>query len=205
MLGAIAQELFPNECRVLEVVPDTQYVYPIFKNGSTSLAKTGYPTVPHKHLASIENIEVYVRNPHERFISGVQTYLSKLGPEIDKDTALFFVEKYLYLNRHFCPQLFWLINLQRFTNATITINPLDQLGEITSFKEHQSQRDQKLVDFFEQKSKIRFYNEVDEVLTINLLGKTVEFAEIISVLKQNYNELYCDLFDTVRKINDVVS
>ncbi len=204
MLGTIVQELFPDECRVLEIIPDTQYVYPIFKNGSTSLAKSGYPPISNQRLSTIKNVEVYVRDPHDRFVSGVQTYLSKLDSKVDIETALYFIEKYLYLNRHFCPQIFWLINLQRFTNASITIKPIESINQITNFNVNQSRRDLDLVKHFEQKSKVRFHNEIDEVLTINLLGKTVEFDEIIDLLKQNYSELYFETFTRCRNIFNVV-
>lgn len=205
MLGTIAHELFPDECRVLEIISDTQYVYPIFKNGSSSLVRSGYRPISEQQLSTIKNVEVYVRDPHDRFVSGVQTYLSKLDSNFDIKTALYFIEQYLYLNRHFCPQMFWLMNLRRFTNATITIKPIESINKITSFNINQSQRDMDLVRYFEQKSKVRFFNEIDEVLTINLLGKTVEFNEIIELLKQNYSELYVDTFIRCRKIIDVVS
>lgn len=204
MLGTIVQELFPDECRVLEILPDTHYVYPIFKNGSSSLDKSGYTTISKQQLKLIKNVEVYVRDPHDRFVSGVQTYLSKLDSKADVKTALYFIEKYLYLNRHFCPQVFWLMNLRRFSNASITITPIEDISKITKFNSNQSRRDMELVRYFEQKSKVRFYNEIDEVLTINLLGKTVEFDEIIKLLKQNYSELYFETFTKARNIIDVV-
>ena len=205
MLGTITPELFPNECQVIEIIPDTQYVYPIFKNGSSSLVRSGYPLISDQQLSAIKNVEVYVREPHDRFVSGVQTYLSKLDSKADIKTALYFIEKYLYLNRHFCPQIFWLMNLRRFTNASITIKPIESITQITNFNINQSKRDLELVKHFEQKSKVRFYNEIDEVLTINLLGKTVEFNEIIELLKENYSELYFELFTRCRDIIDVVS
>ncbi len=205
MLGTITPELFPNECQVIEIIPDTQYVYPIFKNGSSSLGKSGYPLISNQQLSTIKNVEVYVREPHDRFVSGVQTYLSKLDSKADIKTALYFIEKYLYLNRHFCPQIFWLMNLRRFTNASITIKPIESINQITNFNINQSNRDLDLVKYFEQKSKVRFYNEIDEVLTINLLGKTVEFDEITELLKENYSELYFEIFTRCRNIIDVVS
>jgi hypothetical protein len=204
MFGTLTHELFPNECRVLEIVPDTQYVYPIYKNGSTSLKETGYPEISLEKLSTLKNVEVYVRDPHQRFVAGVQTYIEKMG-NVDINTALHFVEKYLYLNRHFCPQLFWLINFKRFSDATITIKPLAEICKITQLESNQSTRNSEIVQRFANSAKVRFYNEIDEVLTVNLLGKTVEFAEIIAVLKQNYSELYNESFFYPKKIFDVVS
>lgn len=203
MFGSILTELFPNECSVLEIAPN-RYVYPIFKNGSSSLYRSGFNLVDKNHLKSIETIEVYVRNPHERFISGVQTYLSNLDPSLDRTTALYFVEKYFFLNRHFCPQLFWLINLARFTKATMTIRPIQELSEITNLTVNQSVRNSELIERFSNNSKIKFYNEMDEVLTVNLCGQTVGLKSIFDVLKSNYDDLYPEAFQYLKDIVNVV-
>lgn len=204
MFGSILTELFPNECSVLEIVPNTRYVYPIFKNGSTSLYNSGYKQISIDRLKEVKNVEIYVRPPHERFVSGVQTYLSKLDSSIDTNTALYFIEKYFYLNRHFCPQLFWIVNLRRFTNASYTIKPIEELCKITTLKYNQTTSDLQLIRKFADNSKIKFYNEMDEVLTVNLLGKTVEFDEIFSVIKSNYDNLYPDAFGYLKDIINVV-
>lgn len=205
MFGNIDKTIFHDSCRVLEIVPLQHYVFPIFKNGSTSLGKTGYRTITIDQLKQLTNVDVFVRNPHERFLSGVQTYLSKLDKSLDKSTALYFVKNYLYLNRHYCPQLFWLINLQRFTKATITIRPLAEINTITNFTENTSTVNQDVIDYFANDDKIKFYNEIDEVLTVNLIGQTVTFKEIMSELSTKYSELYADVFDLPRELVNVVS
>lgn len=204
MFGSILTELFPDDCLVLEIVPSSRYVYPIFKNGSTSLVKSGYKLLTADQLSTIENVEVYVRNPHERFVSGVQTYLSKIDSKLDKSTVMHLIEKYFYLNRHFCPQLFWLINFRRFSNASYTIKSINELHNLTDFYENQSTLDIELVNRFSNNSKIKFYNEMDEVLTVNLIGKTVSLEEIFSVLKCNYDNLYFDAFGHFKDIINVV-
>ena len=204
MFGTILSELFPSECLVLEIVPNTRYVYPIFKNGSTSLNNSGYKKLSLDQIAQIKTVEIYIRDPHKRFISGVQTYLSKLDSTMNKDTALFLIEKYLYFNRHFCPQLLWLVNFRRFSNANYTIKPIDQLCEITTLQNNQSTVDIDLINRFSNNSKVKFYNEMDEVLTVNLIGKTVSLEEIFSVLKSNYGNLYHDAFGKLKDIVNVV-
>lgn len=203
MFGSILTELFPNECSVLEIAPN-RYVYPIFKNGSSSLYRSGFKLVDKDHLQHINNIEVFVRNPHERFISGVQTYLSRLDPSLDQTTALYFVEKYFFLNRHFCPQLFWLINLARFTDATLTIRPIQELAQITNLNENQTVKNVELIKRFGSNTKIKFYNEMDEVLTVNLCGQTVDLKSIFNVLKSNYDDLYPEAFQYLKGIVNVV-
>lgn len=204
MFGSIVKELFSDECSVLEIVPNTRYVYPIFKNGSSSLYRTGYKSIDQHKLRSLSNVEVYVRNPHERFVSGVQTFLSMLDPKLDRNTALYFVEQYFYLNRHYCPQLCWLMHLNQFANVSYTIKPIEELQSLTEFKDNQSTLDLDLVERFKNNSKIKFYNEMDEVLTVNLIGKTVYLEEIFSVLKSNYDRLYQDAFCSLKEIVNVV-
>ena len=205
MFGFIDLELFPNSCEVLEIVPHKHYIYPIFKNGSSSLLAAGYNVVDTSKLQSLTNIDIFVRNPHERFLSGVQTYLTKLDNTIDKKTALYFIKNYLYLNRHFCPQLFWLINLQRFTQAKLTIRPLSELNTITSFTKNASIVDEEIKEYFANDSKLLFYNEIDEVLTFNLIGQTVTFNNIMEELKSKYYELYTETFNLPKDLVNVVS
>lgn len=204
MLAHQGKILFPNDVEVLEIVPQHRYVYPIFKNGSSSLHKSNYRTVSMQELKNLTNIEVFVRNPHDRFLSGVQTYLRNLGPKYDSQTVLNLVSQNLYLNRHFCPQLYWILNLSRFTSATLTIRPFEELSLITEHTINQSIPDPKIAEFFNKNSKVLFYNEMDEVLTVNLLGKTVTVEEILLTLKENYTELYNDIFKTAKEILNVL-
>jgi hypothetical protein len=204
MLGRLGQILFPNHVEVLEIVPQHQYVYPIFKNGTSSLRGEKYPKVNLEDLQNIDNIEVFVRNPHERFLSGVQTYLKELGPDIDKKTALYFLNQTHYLNRHYCPQLYWLLNLGRFTNATLTLRPMSELVTITNSHANQSIIDPEILEIFSKNKNLLFFNEIDEVLTINLIGKTVTLEKILEVLKEKYEELYHETFDISKEITNVL-
>jgi hypothetical protein len=200
MLDYQGKILFPDDVEVIEMLPRRQFVYPIFKNGSSSLYKMPHRVVAKQDLSTIENITVFVRNPHERFLSGVQTYIDVLGPNCDVKTVLQIISQNLYLNRHFCPQLYWILNLKRFTSATLTILPIEKLSLTTDYKVNRSTLNFDIKDFFDNHPKILFYNEIDEVLTVNLIGKTVTFEQIFLTLEQNYTELYHDIFKTARDI-----
>lgn len=199
MFARIDQTLFPTECVVLEIVPHTHYVLPIFKNGSSSLAKQGFRSVEPSELASITEVDVFVRDPHERFLSGVQTYLTKLPPELDRATVLYFVKNFLYLNRHFCPQVYWLLNATRFMHTRFRIRPVSELDTITALRENQSVPDTDLRDFFAD-SKVKFFNEIDEALTVNLINQTVTMQDILAVIKSNYDDLYEETFATAESL-----
>jgi hypothetical protein len=205
MLSSLDQIIFPNVCEVLEIVPQQRYVYPIFKNGSTSLKRHGYRLISDQELATVKEVDVFVRNPYERFLTGVNTYFQRLDPALDKTTAMFFVKNFLFLNRHFSPQLYWIINFRRFSNAKFNIRPMSDIETVTTFKENTSIIDPDIREYFDYSGKIRFLLEMDEILTVNLIGQTVEFDEIISVLKQNYQEIYQEVFLYSQRVLNVVS
>ena len=187
MLSYIDPIIFPDRC-------DSQrYVYPIFKNGSSSLSESGYQVLSHSELSGLTNVEVYVRDPFSRFASGVQTYLDKLDPALDQTTGLYFITEYLFLNRHLCPQFHWLLNLQRYTNASITILPLHQLSGITSVTTNTSINNNELIKLLKQNTKIQFYLQIDKALTEDLLGQTVSFKDIVHTIQTKYPEVYTEI------------
>jgi hypothetical protein len=122
MFSHLDDIIFPDSCEVIQVASQ-QFVYPIFKNGSSSLINSidekDWHIIDINCISSISSpITVFLRNPRDRFISGVNTYVQhmiKTNPNLDSQTILFFVDQYYFLNRHFCPQFFWLINLARYT------------------------------------------------------------------------------------------
>jgi len=187
MLSQLDNIIFPDRCDVLEIVPSQRYVYPIFKNGSSSLYESGFRLMEHNELDTIPVIDIYVRNPYDRFVTGVNTFLQH-NSNLDSATALHFVTNYLFLNRHFCPQFYWLVNLQRFTRAEIRINPIESLSDITRLRVNQSQ--DPLLDEALSTSKLHFYLSIDKVLTEDLLGKTVSFDQIVQTIKHKYPEVH---------------
>jgi hypothetical protein len=187
MLSQLDNIIFPDRCDVLEIVPSQRYVYPIYKNGSSSLYNSGFRLVDHDELPNVPVVDIYVRNPYDRFVTGVNTFLQH-NTDLDRATVLHFVNNYLFLNRHFCPQFHWIVNLQRFTRAKIKINSMDALSDITSLKFNQSQ--DPLLDEVLSTEKLQFYLSIDKVLTEDLLGKTVSFKLIVQTIRHRYPEVY---------------
>jgi hypothetical protein len=187
MLSQLDNTIFPDRCDVLEIVPSQRFVYPIYKNGSSSLYNAGYRLMNHDELKNISVVDIYVRNPYDRFVTGVNTFL-KHNSNLDSATALHFITNYLFLNRHFCPQFYWLINLQRFTGAKIRINSIESLSEITPLKVNQSE--DPLLDEYLSSDKIHFYLSIDQVLVEDLIGKTVTFKLIVEAIKHRYPDVY---------------
>lgn len=190
MLSQLDNIIFPDRCDVLEIAPSQRYVYPIYKNGSSSLYNSGFRLVDYDELKNISVVDIYVRNPYDRFVTGVNSFLN-YNPNLDQETALHFITNYLFLNRHFCPQFYWLVNLQRFTDAKIRINPIQALSEITSLKHNQSE--DPLLDEILSTDKIHFYLSIDKVLTEDLLGKTVPFKMIVKTIQHRYPDVYKEI------------
>lgn len=197
MLSQLDNIIFPDRCEVLEVAPQ-RFVYPIYKNGSSSLTKAGYQHVPFEKLPEINVIEIYVRDPYDRFLSGVQTYLMQ-NFALDRKTMLHIVGENLFLNRHYAPQFHWLVNLQRFTKAKIKINPIEKLSELTAHYDNQQDKDYDISEFFKGNEKIQFYTSIDKILTETLLGHTVRFKDIVRLLELKQPEVYNEI--VLRSIN----
>ena len=202
MLSQLDNIIFPDRCDVLEIVPSQRYVYPIYKNGSSSLYKSGFRLVDHDELSNIPVVDIYVRNPYDRFVTGVNTFLQH-NAKLDQSTVLHFVNNYLFLNRHFCPQFHWLVNLQRFTDAKIRINPISALSDITALRVNQSE--DPLLDEYLSRDKLHFYLSIDKVLTEDLLGKTVPFKLIVQTIKHRYPEVYKEVIQRSKDLCNVLA
>lgn len=199
MLSQLDNIIFPDRCDILEIVPSQRYVYPIYKNASTSLYNSGFRLLEDDEIKNLKVVDIFVRDPYQRYISGIDTFL-RHNKNLDVHTALHFVTNYLFLNNHFCPQFHWLVNLQRFTTAKIRINSITEIENVTNVKinpidwfptDHPNQ------DLIKQSvkhlEKIHFYLSIDKVLTENLIGKTVPFKVILKTLQHNYPDVFNEI------------
>ena len=195
MLSQIDTILFPDSCEVLEVAP-RRFVYPIHKNGSTSLHNSGFRKLELEEIKQLDIIEVFVRDPVERYVSGVTKFVE--DTHLDDYTVLHFVENYLFLNNHYAPQFYWLLNLQLFTDAKLILRPLDQLNTITKLHHNVSNKN-KLVSVSD---KVEFYLQLDQVLVGELLGRMVTFKQIVQTVKHRYPQVYKEV---VQRSKDLCS
>jgi hypothetical protein len=216
MFSEIDNTIFPDSCEVLEIVPSQLFVYPIFKNGSTSLVKSapilGWNTINESDIHKIETpITVFLRDPKERFVSGVNTFLQHCHrdyPGLDTKTILFFVGKYLFLNRHYTPQFFWLINLARYSQAPLKFEHMDNIGQLTSYYTRSD-----VVPFTEEFlekiqnfpwSQLELYFFLDQLL-IERIGTQITFSDLIFDIKKSHPTLYKLIFKHSHKILNVLS
>jgi hypothetical protein len=90
---------------VVEMPLHNQWVYLIQKNGSSSLriqqSRDNLAVFTNDEISALDYVDVYIRNPRARYVSGVNTYLQHLQrdhPELDYSTAFWFARRYKFLN-----------------------------------------------------------------------------------------------------------
>jgi hypothetical protein len=203
MLGYIDPIIFPDECEVLEVAPG-RYVYNIFKNGSSSLRKSGFRQLSLDEVATLNTVEVFIREPYERYVSGVQTYLSQLDIAQDRATVLSMIDQFLFLNRHFALQFHWLVNLARHTSASITLRPLSDMGLTTELTWNTIARDEQLIKHFQDNDRLWFYLKLDKILIDTFIGQTVKFKDIVAHIHAFYPVLYEEVIQRSQELCTVL-
>jgi hypothetical protein len=191
MLSYLDPILFPDQLEIYRVEPD-RYIYPIYKNGSSSLKGSAERVYDYKEIRKLKVIEVFVREPFERYVSGVQTWLNH-NPNMDRDTALKFIKDFLFLNRHFSLQFHWLVNLQRFTEAWMYLRPIEELHTATDLAWNVLARDESLMDYFQDNTKLWYYLQLDKILYEDLRGQTLTMRMIVAHIKHKYPPLYTEI------------
>jgi len=194
MLSHLDRVLFPDRCEVIEVVRSQRYVYSIFKNGSSSLRiaarKNNWRIKINEQIAQLNEIDVVIRRPLERFVSGINSYVQMTkrdNPTLDTATILWFAKNYLFLNRHYCPQLHWLLHLSTYTNSDARLNfiGMDSIESITSLHVPPNGVDPVTLEIREQLLNLKnneMYLRIDEII-FNCIGKSLTFEQLIQHIK----------------------
>jgi hypothetical protein len=213
VLVELEKFIFPDTCEVLKLEASQEFVFPIFKNGSSSLRRMG-TYIRNEAIADIrEPIIVFLRDPEQRFLSGVNTYVQHLHRDnnnLDTETILYFVKNYLFLNNHYAPQFFWLLNLGRFINpeTELKLTSFADIGNYTDYHnkagvESMNPQVEQAVQHFD-KQKLELYYFLDRVL-IDRIGKNYTLASLIFEVKRNYPELYHTVFGATQRLHNVLS
>jgi hypothetical protein len=211
MFSEIDKTIFTDSC---EVISTSQlFVYPIFKNGKSSLydamAAQSWSVIRDIDIALIrEPITVFVREPRTRFISGVNTYIQHLQRDVanvDVSTALWFVNQYLFLNRHYCPQFYWLINLARWAGRDVMLDlrPMKRLNELTDINNDAGvapltpELDLAIQGF--DWHQIELYLLLDEIIMAHV-GRQITFRQLLQAVYRQHRELYDLIFARTHRI-----
>jgi hypothetical protein len=166
------KKLLNTECIVIKI--GNHYVYPIFRNGSTSLfwAKSQL-YIDHK-IQDLDEIQVLVREPSERFVSGINQYavLNNMNAQqVWQD-----VKNGNLVDRHFAPQAMWLLHLYKFYKGKVTLRHFDYITELTNDHIKNFKGDKVAVEV------IKDFVHMDYKL-MHLIDKTVKLEEIIKEIR----------------------
>jgi len=189
MLSQLDRIIFPDRCEVIEVIPSQQYVYPIFKNGSSSLYVTAkqnkWRIKLNEQIKQINQIDVILRNPQERLISGIDTFIQytiRDNPNLDNNTVQWFALNYLHLDRHYCPQFVWLINLARYLNINAKLNFLSMADINTITTLNKQSVVSKLIIEDTQIKQNEMYQRIDKVI-FACIGQSMTFDALLQHIK----------------------
>ena len=119
--------LLNTDCTVIDIGSHT--VYPIFRVGYTSLMSDADQTYTNRQISKCEHIDIMIRNPIDRFVSGVNEYCRQNSLDVKETWGL--IKQKKLVDRHFAPQYIWLIHLYRFYKGTVTLKPFGSISEIT--------------------------------------------------------------------------
>ena len=209
MLSRLDDIIYPNRCEVIELAPQ-RFFYPIFKNGSSSFheyaRQNNCKILLNEQIKRTPVIDVVLRDPMQRFLSGFNTYVyntKRDNPELDVNTIIYFAEQYLFLNRHYAPQLSWLVNLSRYANKNtgLRLHDMSAISKYTGIStkpEESNMLSDEVVARLKKNIHNEMYQRLDHCL-LELIGQEVTFKEILEHLERQdptaYSKLKCIALD----------
>ena len=209
MFTEIDKILYPNRCEVVQAAPQ-RFIYAIFKNGSSSINDearlNGWKVLLNEQIKVCDEIEIYLREPLARLASGTGTFHDDMvEKDLDSRTVLYFMENFLFLNRHYIPQLHWLVSLGRYLKPTTLLNlkDLSQLKELTNIdKGGRSPHQSKLSNFASLNQSV-FYLELDKCL-YNMVGERLTLRSILTRMRSEHKQAYDHVFGHAKRLIDVL-
>ena len=173
-----------------QLTNDGFVIYPIFKNGRTSLYHYGLKkqakTFINEQLKNLKHIHVFLREPEERFISGVNTYIEFENLGSQEDTTLKQIEEMKICDRHFIPQYFWLMHLSKYFKGSVRLATIEELRLTISTRDEPVKPNGTEIPHVTKKrkekiKKINFKNyiDVDKKIIKKYINKTVVLENLI--------------------------
>jgi len=211
MLSHLDRILFPDRCEVLEIIPSQRYVYVIFKNGHSSFLsyrlKNNCRILINQQIQKINNIDIVIRNPQDRLMSGINTFVQHIlrdNPKLDCSTVEWFAQNYLHLDRHYYPQFSWLLNLARYldTNTKLNFLSMADIGTITGLDEKPFGVTAVSAELIEKISLIKnneMYHRIDTVI-FDCIGQTMTFVQLLQHIKTTDPDAYAYVIGYAQQI-----
>ena len=200
MRTALDTELFPDLCEVVAMPLHNQYVYLIQKNGNSSLrlqqTRDNLAVFTNDQIRALDHVDVYIRNPRARYVSGVNTYLQHLQrdyPELDSYTAFWFAKRYKFLNTHYLPQFHWLANLSRYlrSDTKIRLRNFQDFGNITDIKSRAqivAPTEEFVAELLNNNRNIELWLYLDQIL-LDLAGREFTWTELLTHYQCNHKNI----------------
>jgi hypothetical protein len=201
MRTALDTELFPKLCEVVSLPLHNQWIYLIQKNGSSSLrvqqSRENLAVFTNDEISALDYVDVYVRSPRARYVSGINTYLQYLQrdhPELDYFTAFWFARRYKFLNTHYLPQFHWVANLSGYlrNDTKIRFRNFKDFAQITHIDAKPTgviAPDQKFIDaLFKDDVNIELWLFLDQIL-LDLSGQEMTWTELLQYYHTNHPDI----------------
>ena len=185
---------------MVEIPLHNQWVYLIQKNGNTSVRlqqkRDNLTVFSNNEISALDYVDVYIRNPRDRYVSGINTYLQHLQrdyPELDPSTAFWFAKRYKFLNTHYLPQFHWLANLARYlgNDTKIRFGNFKDFGAITDFKSRANVTPPNkdfVTELFKENHGIELWLYLDQIL-LELAGQEFTWTELLDYYQKNYKNI----------------
>jgi len=165
------QDYLRAKCEVVSI--GGIYVYPIFRVGYTSLMADADMVFTDIEIDNCPAITVLLRNPNDRFISGINEYCRQKNKGIKDVYAK--VQKGKLVDRHFMPQYFWLLHLYTYYKGAVILKPFEYISEITQ-RHHRANESHQHVEPIDR------YTKVDRYL-LNNVNSRVSLQHLIRKYK----------------------
>jgi hypothetical protein len=186
-------EILTADCEVVKFDAE-QFVYPIFKNGRSSLimyaGTNNLPLLKNKEISNLKKITLFLRSPKERFVSGVYTFFYLTNNQLIDKNILKKIESFDIVNRHFIPQYVWLLHLYKYFNGMVEFKSVTELYSLIPNRDgpwNDNLGPWKTITQ-EEKDKIlsiehKKYIEVDEKIIKKYMNQSVKLEKLIREFK----------------------
>ena len=200
MRTALDTELFPKLCEVVEIPLHNQWVYLIQKNGSSSLriqqSRDNLAVFTNDEISALDYVDVYIRNPRARYVSGINTYLQHLQrdhPELDYLTAFWFARRYKFLNTHYLPQFHWVANLSKYLrdDTLIRFRNFQTFGNIADINDDakvNKPTQEFIKQLFQDDKSIELWLYLDQIL-LDLAGQEMTWKQLTTYYHLNHPDI----------------
>jgi hypothetical protein len=186
--------ILTTDCEVVKL-NDEQYVYPIFKNGRSSIKKyvkkNNLLLLKNNEILNLKKITIFLRSPKDRFVSGVHTFFYLKNKQLIDEPTLKKIERFEIVNRHFIPQYLWLLHLHKYFNGIVELKPVSELFNLVPYRDGpwtnnpipwkeitQVEKDKILSIKYEK------YIEVDEKIIKKYINRSVKLKILIREFKK---------------------